>query len=301
MSASSALDYTSRGWPVFPLHHPVRGGCSCKLGRDCESPAKHPRTPNGLNDATTDVERVRTWWTANPQANVGIRTGVAFDVLDVDGEEGLDSLWQLVSEHGLLPCGPMSRTGKGYHVLFAPTGAGNRTAMLPGLDWRGKGGYIVAPASGHAGGGRYNWSDPSETDADEDVLLEEPWPFPIPLAPEWLVAVVMPPASPPTVYPALPGPGPGPDTGRCTAYASRALEGEVGRVALAPVGQRNHVLNAAAFSLGQLVAGGSLDAMEVAGALLTAASRCGLGEPEAEATIRSGLHAGFSRPRGVSA
>ncbi len=36
---------------------------------------KHPRTRNGLTDATTDGETLPGWWETCPDANVGIRTG----------------------------------------------------------------------------------------------------------------------------------------------------------------------------------------------------------------------------------
>jgi hypothetical protein len=77
------------------------------------------------------------------------------------------------------------------------------------------------------------------------------------------------------------------------------LEAECGRLALAPEGQRNHTLNAAAFALGQLVAASVLDVTEVVDALLTAARRCGLSEMEARRTIASGLRSGARSPRRV--
>jgi hypothetical protein len=62
-------------------------------------------------------------------------------------------------------------------------------------------------------------------------------------------------------------------------------------------GSRNHRLNAAAFSLGQLVGAGMLDVNEVAGTLLGAAQAAGLSEIEAQRTIASGLTAGQRHPR----
>jgi len=85
-----------------------------------------------------------------------------------------------------------------------------------------------------------------------------------------------------------------------SAYAKRALESEVGRVALAANGQRNHVLNRGAFALGQLVGVGALDVDEAVGALLTAARGAGLEEREARKTIASGLWSGAARPRRVA-
>ncbi len=82
-----------------------------------------------------------------------------------------------------------------------------------------------------------------------------------------------------------------------TRYAQCALESEVGKVALAPVGERNHTLNRAAFALGQLVGSGEIDVDGVIDALLGAAALVGLDEPEASKTIASGLMAGTAQPR----
>ena len=39
---------------VIPLHTPKDGRCDCLAGRQCPHPGKHPRTANGLDDATRD-------------------------------------------------------------------------------------------------------------------------------------------------------------------------------------------------------------------------------------------------------
>lgn len=58
-----ALDYATKGWAVIPLY-PInqKGYCSCGMAKNCESPGKHPRTKNGLKDATTDIEQIKKWW-----------------------------------------------------------------------------------------------------------------------------------------------------------------------------------------------------------------------------------------------
>jgi hypothetical protein len=82
-----------------------------------------------------------------------------------------------------------------------------------------------------------------------------------------------------------------------SAWARTALEREIDLVRSAPVGQRNATLNRASFCLGQIVAGGGLDAEEVEGLLLGAASAVGLGQREARLTVASGMTAGRRSPR----
>ena len=124
----------------------------------------HPRgkTPlgtlatSGSLSAQTDQDIVRGWWRAQPDANIGLRTGVVFDVLDLDSEEAVKTLMTLSPDYH--HTGPVSATGKGHHLLFATSGAKN-AAKLVGvpLDFRGLNGYIVAPPSIHPEGHTYRW------------------------------------------------------------------------------------------------------------------------------------------------
>lgn len=85
--------------------------------------------------------------------------------------------------------------------------------------------------------------------------------------------------------------------GRGIGYAQAALEAEVERVTAAANGTRNHTLNRAAFSLGQLVAGGELDEAMVIRELTAAAQLTGLDDREIGPTITSGLKSGATHPR----
>src|SRR5438128_9515341 len=85
-----ALGHAARGWHVFPCHTPTpTGGCSCRHP-DCERIGKHPRTKNGLHDATTDRATIRRWWKMWPQANIAVWTGAVSGlvVLDQDNVKG---------------------------------------------------------------------------------------------------------------------------------------------------------------------------------------------------------------------
>lgn len=97
----------------------------------------------------------------------------------------------------------------------------------------------------------------------------------------------------------VPLPSPQADPLRETeGWAATALERECDAVRLAPEGTRNHTLNTAAFNLGQIIAAGYLDEVDVRTRLSEAAYACGLDFAETLATINSGLAAGFEEPRG---
>jgi hypothetical protein len=160
---TAALEYAAKGWGVIPLHTPdptAPGGCSCRKA-DCQSVGKHPRTMKGLKDASTDKGTIERWWRMWPDANVGITTGAGLMVLDVDGDEGHDTLAALELEHGDLRT-LTARTGSGgLHLYFTVPDdvCRNRTRFADGLDTRGEGGYVVAPPSTHVSGGTYQWVD----------------------------------------------------------------------------------------------------------------------------------------------
>ncbi|MFC5996929.1 bifunctional DNA primase/polymerase [Pseudonocardia hispaniensis] len=146
----AAVAYAELGWPVFPLQPGDK--------------IPYPRS-RGFKDATTNLDVVRRWWTNAPHCNIGVATGHMFDVLDVDitRKDGTPSgaLWEWVElrDSGKLPdIHGISITPRGgLHVLFQPTGGGNLAGFRPGMDYRGRGGYIVAPPSRRADGRRYQW------------------------------------------------------------------------------------------------------------------------------------------------
>lgn len=283
----AALRYAGHGWPVVPLHTPRGTGCSCRHD-DCGSKGKHPRTPRGLHDASTDLDQIASWWRRWPEANLGIVTGAASSlvVLDIDLPEGPATLARLEAEHGPLPATCEQRTGSGgRQLLFAHPGhpVGNRTGVLPGIDFRGDGGYIVVPPSKHASGARYRWTVP---------VLPAP-------APAWLLEFLhrtRPPRAAEVQVPATPLAA----STREERYAAAALHRELARVASAVEGSRNDTLNRAAFNLGQLAGAGLLSSQYIAEELERAALGRGLSALESRRTIASGLAAGMQNPRAAS-
>ena len=182
-----ALRYANAGIPIFPLHWIKQdGSCSCSKGADCECKGKHPRIKNWCEEATTDSEKIRSWWSKTPGANIGIPMGERSGLvtLDVDTRHGGDqSLATLIKEHGDLPSTVTATTGGGgKHYVFRYTddlALKNVVGFRDGLDVRTQGGMIVAAPSMHQSGNRYAWDEglsPFETQAAE--------------MPDWLIAEI---------------------------------------------------------------------------------------------------------------
>lgn len=159
-----ALYYANEhGLSVIPVHSVKDGKCSCGAPK-CSAPGKHPRLKWKAQTKTplTDAE-LRDWWERYPDSNVGIVTGAisGIAVIDIDGEEGIEALRDAGLPVDELPLSPTVRTGSGgLHIYLrypeigeVRTGAG----ILPKVDIRGDGGFVVAPPSVHHSGGSYTW------------------------------------------------------------------------------------------------------------------------------------------------
>jgi hypothetical protein len=282
----AALRYAAASIPVMPLHHPSADrGCSCRDEAACPSPGKHPRLLHGLHDATCRPQVLRTWWRQWPSANIGLATGTVLDVCDIDTSAGLGAVLDLLDV--VRPAGPLVRTGSGWHLWFAASDLPSRVALLPGVDWRGRGGLVVAPPSMHATGVPYQFQQQWTAGAD------------LPRCPPVLRRLVLPAPAP------QPGGQPVTNVDR---YTRAALDGEVQRILDAPRpafadgqriagGGRNDALNRAAFRLGQLAADSGVDESIIRRELTEAARIAGLRRAEIRRTFDSGWRAGLARPR----
>jgi hypothetical protein len=244
--AKFAQYYAEHGWPVIP----------------CAPRSKIPLTHHGLHDASCDVDTVRAWWRRWPQANIGIRTGVVFDVVDVDSAAGFDQL-RLAAGGWAGWRGPVVHTGHGRH-FYAATVSGRRSKIrfLDGCDYKAADAYVIAPPSIHPSGRRYRFSGPS---SGPDAPLYSP--------PPWLAGLLDPPARPAPSAPAFrPSAG---NRFEGLRYALAALRSEAASVAGAAEGIRNDTLNLAAFRMRRLVEAGHLTEGDVLGALLPAAAAAG--------------------------
>ncbi len=177
-----ALFYASKGFPIIPLYEAdMNGNCTCKNVK-CSSIGKHPRVKNGLKDASCDPIVIQEWWASWPNANIGLITGQASGqiVLDVDLKSGgLTSLESLESQYGCLDTLKVHTGGGGFHFYFdfpVEPPMRNKVNLLPGVDIRADGGYIVAPPSLHQSGERYKW---------DSIFVETK------RAPDWLITLCL--------------------------------------------------------------------------------------------------------------
>jgi hypothetical protein len=257
-----AIDLVLAGFYVFPA----------------EPRGKRPLTANGFKDATTDPEVVARWWTRWPDANVAIACGASGVLVgDVDGADGARAWQALAQRHGPVRtlCASTGREA-GAHIYFLQPadGIGNRR-IADGLETRGRGGYVIAPPSIHAGGRRYRWTTP----------------WPIAAAPPWLVDVLQPTPRPPRI----PATGRALACGEVTRLGLARLRGVAHRLEATGEGNRHALLFWAACRAGELVAGG-LVAEDVARAVLVEACMVnGLLEDDGaqlvERTIKDGFRA----------
>lgn len=165
-AGQEAVSLAARGMSVIAVHG-IREDGSCTCGdRDCDRPGKHPRGRwRERCTAAAGPDLVRREFDRDPESNVGIVTGsiskiVVIDVDSAEGRTALESAWGL--KEGQLPLAPIVKTGGGgWHIYARWPGADRapRTGVrvLPGVDIRAEGAFVVAPPSRHISGSSYEW------------------------------------------------------------------------------------------------------------------------------------------------
>lgn len=139
-----ALEYARRGFSVIPI-------------RGDKKP--HIRWEEFQKRRATE-EEIRSWWGKWPTAMIGIVTGAVSGILviDCDSEVGYRAIQELLPDSIVIPVARTPRGGWHLYFVFYPgltIGAG----VMPGVDFRGEGGYIVAPPSVNGTGRAYAWED----------------------------------------------------------------------------------------------------------------------------------------------
>lgn len=187
--AAAAAEYAAMGWPVCPGARPrgesgyrrhamaARGrrrdsgrACSCdRVG--CPAPGAHPVSPAWQIEASSDPDRVASWWREWPEASIILVTGRVFDVLDVPLSAGVRALAQL--EGSGVEAGPVALTADERALFFVLTRGApanedewwschldcepDSFEPVAGLRWHCRDSYVVAPPSRASRGMAAHW------------------------------------------------------------------------------------------------------------------------------------------------
>jgi hypothetical protein len=294
-----AIDYASRGWPVFPLQ--LREKVSHKSAAHCDGRKW---------GQTTDPDEIRHDFSQWPDANIGIVTGEAsgFFVVETDtaqghgeGVDGAAELAKLEAKHGTLPATREAISPSGsVHRYFKHPGfkiKNSASLIAAGIDVRADGGMVVGPPSVKLGKGVYSWRND----------------LPIADAPAWLLDRIvagkvrpLPELSISERAAALVADRRAGNRAKAShrdGYIEAALHGEYEEVAQASKGQRNSQLNTSSLKLGHYVGGGVLDETTVIDKMMAACDINGLladdGREKCLATVHSGLSTGKAQPKGI--
>ena len=138
-------EYLKKGLSVFPVAGP----------RYAKEPTykaqKKPLVDWGIyQDRHPTEAEILLWESKWPGAWIGCATGPisGIIVIDIDGELGLKTL----REKNLpLPATWVAKTPRGFHYFFKWDDAlagyvTTASAILPGIDVRGKGGFVILPS-----------------------------------------------------------------------------------------------------------------------------------------------------------
>jgi hypothetical protein len=142
----TAWRYVSLGWSVIPL--------------DPNSKKPSVRWEVYQTRRPTDAE-VESWFEPNGTAGIGIVTGnvSGIVVVDADDDDAVSFLAERFAEADG-PGPPMVKTSRGVHAYFrVPDGERIATirGLLPGIDLKADGSFVVAPPSVHPDGHVYRW------------------------------------------------------------------------------------------------------------------------------------------------
>lgn len=285
----AALDYASRGIPVFPVYFvPEESGIKGK---------KRPLVPMGYKAATTEPTEIKSWWESWPDAMISIPTGIVSNifVVDLDGEDGLRNWRVLAEELGFDPdettC---EKSPGGMHYFYSfPIDAPKKpccttSKLCGGIDTKGENGSIVVSPSFYKVDrgygekpveGRYEIIRNGGIKPLPTVLLDQILKF---TTIESSCAKI----SEVTAFFAE----------KNTEYGERLLKQCCAKISNAQPTERNAILFLQAKRVGEYIAGGQINE-RIARERFEAALQSGLDKGEIESTCASGFSFGFNNPK----
>jgi hypothetical protein len=172
---SCAIELAGSGFKVFPVWGArADGTCACGHPHDgtpaypgakhnlgTKDVGKHPASPRGHVDATSDEASLRDLWSSGMAVAIACEAS-ALVVIDVDPRNGgVESFKKLEAICPLPATAAVKTGGGGAHFYYRHPGGKfpPNLAKLgyPGVDIKTRG-YVVAPPSLHASGKRYEWA-----------------------------------------------------------------------------------------------------------------------------------------------
>lgn len=152
---SYALKYREAGFSVVPIkpdYDPIEG--------------KFLKKPyiswKAYQTVLPTVEEITAWWTKWPKAMIGVVCGELTKLygIDCDTEESFQRIQEMLPDTFATP---MLKTPRGGHHFWVKCSNGTRlrslSAVLPNIDTRGEGGYLIAPPSKNEHGQVYQWEE----------------------------------------------------------------------------------------------------------------------------------------------
>jgi hypothetical protein len=138
----AALEYLFKGFSVIPV-----------------KPDKTPFVSwQQFQKERPTESQIRAWWEAYPNANIGVITGQISGICVIDRDDMTKSeIEEHLSDSQLIPTACTPRGGQHLYFRMPATPMSNNVGAIPGCDFRGEGGYVVAPPSTNGTGTGYTW------------------------------------------------------------------------------------------------------------------------------------------------
>ena len=141
-----AIEYARRGWKIFPVAHNHK--------------YPHPElSKGGYKCATNDLSTIKAWWTADPQANIGLSLADSGLVcLDADTYKSDCSFDELEEQYGMPTTLRQRSASGGLHLIFKCLPADKFPGQVgTSIDIKHNGYILLSPSVFE--GNKYVWDN----------------------------------------------------------------------------------------------------------------------------------------------